>query len=353
MTCVKRKSYLIIYYNEKIIRKVTIFILAFCLFSGCTNETDVNKTKENNKQDSLRSQDFKKDANKFFAHRGLLNFAPENTLLALDLARERGFKNLELDIVTTKDNKIVVFHDINLKRMFEIDRDVCEVNYEELLTMKPSQYFFEVVLGLPIEKIIAIRSTDDPWVKKIDSQKISLIDDVFKTFGRDLTYHLDVKTLGCNERLYQELVSIIEKYALENNVFVESKNLELLEKIIASNPKIKTSYWNDNIFSLTDEEWEDLQKKGIDSVDLHYSNIDKNRALQMKSQIKSIKIHTFTVNSLKVIESLDGYVDYIITDLDILGNNADKYQFFNQKSQKIKLSSPLYLKFHSIFNFLQ
>src|SRR3990170_4074971 len=95
--------------------------------------------------------------------------------------------------------------------------------------------------------------------KEIDSQKISLLDDVFKTFDKDFNYHLDIKTLGCEEELHQELVSIIENYALENNVYIESTRLKLLEKIIAINPKIK---------------------------------------------------------------------------------NIDKYQFFNQKSQKIKLSSP-------------
>ncbi len=346
-------------------KKVIIWVLTFLIHIGCRNETDVNKIEDSKKQDKdkiqvkidkaqvakvakdevsqnykLKQKNHKRDPNKFFAHRGLSNFAPENTLLAFEIAKERGFRNIELDIVTTKDNKIVVFHDVNLKRMFKIDRDVCKVNYEELPKLKPSQFFFEVVLGLPKEQIDVIRSVDDPWVKKIDSQKISLLDDVFKTFGKDFNYHLDIKTLGCEEKLHQELVSIIENYALENNVFIESKNLGLLEKIISINPNIKTIYWNEKVFSLSDEEWQDLQNKGIDSVDLHYSNFKKNRALRIQSRTTNIKVHIYTVNSFKIIEGLDDYVDYIITDLDVFGNNIDKYQFFNQKSQKIKLSPP-------------
>ena len=346
-------------------KKVIIWVLTFLILIGCRNETEVNKIKESKKQDKdkiqvkidktqvakvakdevnqndkLKPKNHKREPNKFFAHRGLLNFAPENTLLSIEIAKERGFKNIELDIVTTKGNKIVVFHDMNLKRMFNIDRDVCEVNYEELLKLKPSQHFFEAVLVLPKEQIDYIRSVDDPWIKEIDSQKISLLDDVFKTFDKDFNYHLDIKTLGCEEELHQELVSIIENYALENNVYIESTRLKLLEKIIAINPKIKTIYWNEKIFSFSDEEWQELEEKGIDSVDSHYSNINKNKALKRNSRITNIKVHTYTVNSFKIIEGLDDHVDYIITDLDIFEKNIDKYQFFNQKSQKIKLSSP-------------
>ena len=346
-------------------RKVIIWLLTLLFLNGCTNETEVNKIKDSKKQDiekirvkinktkvekiakdevnqndKLRQKNEKRDPNKFFAHRGLLNFAPENTLLSFEIAKERGFKNIELDIVTTKDNKIVVFHDENLKRMFKIDRDVCKVNYEELLKLKPSQYFFEVLLGLSKEQIEVIRSVDDPWVKQIDSQKISLLSDIFKVFGKDFMYHLDIKTLGCNEELDEDLVFLIEKYGLEDNVLIESTNLGLLERIIAISPNLKTIYWNEKVFSFTDEEWQDLQNKGIDSVDLRYSNIHIDKALQVKSQIKNIKFHTYTVNSLKEIEGLKNYVDYIITDLDILRNNLDKLQFFNQKSQKVNLSLP-------------
>ena len=346
-------------------KKVIIWVLTFLILIGCRNETDVNKIAESKKEDKdkiqvifdqaevtkvaknevnqnykLKQKNHKRDPNKFFAHRGLLNYAPENTLLAFQIAKERGFKNLELDIVTTKDDKIVVFHDTNLKRMFNIDRDVCEVNYYELINLKPSLYFFEGILGLSKEQIEVIRSVDDPWVNKINSQKISLLDDVFKAYGNDFTYHLDVKTLGCNEKLYQDLVSIIEKYSLENNVFIESKNLGLLDKIISINPNIKTIYWNEKVFSLSDEEWQDLQNKGVDSVDLHYSYFKKNTAVKIQSRTTNIKVHTYTVNSLKIIGGLDDYVDYIITDLDVFGNNIEKYQFFNRKSQKIKLSPP-------------
>ena len=49
------------------------------------------------------------------AHRGLLRHAPENTLPAFAACLELGI-GFELDIRTTKDGHLVVFHDDNVQR---------------------------------------------------------------------------------------------------------------------------------------------------------------------------------------------------------------------------------------------
>ena len=70
------------------------------------------------------------------AHRGLHNtLVPENSLGAFKEAIKNNYM-IELDIHLTKDNKIVVFHDDNLKRMTNIDKKICECTYEELKTIK-------------------------------------------------------------------------------------------------------------------------------------------------------------------------------------------------------------------------
>lgn len=69
----------------------------------------------------------------FIAHRGLFNNqdVPENSILAFKLAVENGY-GIELDTQITKDDKIVVFHDGNLKRMTGIDKMLIDCTYEEL-----------------------------------------------------------------------------------------------------------------------------------------------------------------------------------------------------------------------------
>ncbi len=70
----------------------------------------------------------------YYAHRGFHNNeseAPENSLPAFRKAVEKGY-GIELDVQLTKDEKVVVFHDSNLKRVCEEDAPVNSKTYAEL-----------------------------------------------------------------------------------------------------------------------------------------------------------------------------------------------------------------------------
>lgn len=70
----------------------------------------------------------------YYAHRGLhdnISDAPENTLAAFAKAVEGGY-GIELDVQLTKDGKVVVVHDFNLKRICQVEGDVDSFTYEEL-----------------------------------------------------------------------------------------------------------------------------------------------------------------------------------------------------------------------------
>lgn len=77
-------------------------------------------------------KDTKWIVNGLFAHRGLHNDTyPENTLGAFKHAVDKNY-DIECDIQLTLDEKIVVFHDKNLKRLCNVDRILEECTYEEL-----------------------------------------------------------------------------------------------------------------------------------------------------------------------------------------------------------------------------
>lgn len=64
------------------------------------------------------------------AHRGLFDNhseAPENSLAAFRKAVDQGF-GIELDVQLTKDGKLVVFHDFDLKRMCGIHKKFSIIN---------------------------------------------------------------------------------------------------------------------------------------------------------------------------------------------------------------------------------
>ena len=72
------------------------------------------------------------------AHRGLFdeNY-PENTQPAFEEAIKLGY-GIELDVQMTIDNVLVVYHDDNLKRACDVDKDIREITYEELKTLRPN-----------------------------------------------------------------------------------------------------------------------------------------------------------------------------------------------------------------------
>ncbi len=67
------------------------------------------------------------------SHRGIFNNLniPENSLSSFQKAKNLNIP-IELDVQLTKDQEIVVFHDINLKRMSGVDKYVEDVTYQEL-----------------------------------------------------------------------------------------------------------------------------------------------------------------------------------------------------------------------------
>ena len=54
------------------------------------------------------------------AHRGLSSILPENTMEAFEAALYQGADFIELDVVLTKDKKVLVMHDPYLSRITNI-----------------------------------------------------------------------------------------------------------------------------------------------------------------------------------------------------------------------------------------
>ncbi len=97
------------------------------------------------------------DINKYryVAHRGIfdnINNFPENSLLAFKEAIRDGYA-IEFDVRLTLDEKIIVFHDLNLKRLTGVNKDVdnctlSEINKLKLLSTNQSIPTLEEVLDL-------------------------------------------------------------------------------------------------------------------------------------------------------------------------------------------------------------
>ena len=61
---------------------------------------------------------------KKIGHRGVKGIKLENTLESIMEAVSLGFDMAEIDIQMTKDGKIIVFHDYDLKRLFDNSKKI-------------------------------------------------------------------------------------------------------------------------------------------------------------------------------------------------------------------------------------
>lgn len=85
---------------------------------------------------------------KIISHRGASGYAPENTLAAFGLAVKMGSKNFEFDVHMTRDGKLVVHHDYDLKPTAGRDLKIADLSYAELKKFNVGNKF-----GYPFERV--------------------------------------------------------------------------------------------------------------------------------------------------------------------------------------------------------
>ena len=113
------------------------------------------------------------------AHRGLVTQYQENTLPAIQASIESPHCNgTEFDVFLTKDNRVVLFHDENLKRVTGVDRNIYDMTWDDLKT-------------IPILKEIEV----DGGLRQYDKQEsIPLLEDVLEELkGKDFFVDIELK----------------------------------------------------------------------------------------------------------------------------------------------------------------
>ena len=239
-----------------------------------------------------------KNINKFidkpFAHRGLFDNKniPENSTEAFKQALKKNY-NIELDVHITKDKKIVVFHDDNLKRMCGINRIIEKCTYEEL----------------KMYKLLNTKYT------------IPLLSDVLKLVGGRVNLLIETKVNRYNGELEKELSKILDNYNglfaiqsfnyLSINWFKKHKK-DYIIGVLASNFKNKKINILYKLISKT------LLFDKILNVDFISYDIKglPNKYINKKQKAKPILGWTFRKKS--DYNKLNKFCDCIIAEKDVL-----------------------------------
>ncbi len=165
---------------------------------------------------------------KIIAHRGARNIKTENTISSLKWAANLGVDAIETDVRVTKDKKLVVCHDKNLKRIYGLDKDISSLTFEEIRRLESDGHgsvptlkeVMELELGKPL-----ILDIKDPGSAGLIHQALSRYNiknlwSVTSLFPDDLAYL---------KRLYPALDMTLQTY---KHPF---QDIKIAKKIKASN----------------------------------------------------------------------------------------------------------------------
>ena len=234
------------------------------------------------------------------AHRGYVTKGVENSIESLVGASEAGADYVELDILLTKDNKFVVMHDYNLKRLAGINKRVQDMNYDE-------------IVGLPIkqgEHTSTIPSLEE-FVTKAKELNIKLVIEL-KPHGAEPSNYIDI------------LIDEVKRLKLENYKFM-SLSSKVMEELETKLPTLETGYVIPLQFG-----------------NFHHSNVDffviedfsyRDRLVE-QARKENKQVFVWTINNPALITKyLQSPADGIITDepelvkdeKNILENNYSYY----------------------------
>mgnify|MGYP000929146324 FL=1 len=237
---------------------------------------------------------------KTIAHRGYVAKGVENSIEALEGAAEVGADYVEFDIILTKDNKFVVMHDYNLKRLVGLNKRVQDMNFDEVvgLTIKQGDY---------TSKIPSL----EEFVNKAKELNMNLVIEL-KPHGAEPSNYIDI------------LIGEIKRLKLENYKFM-SLNSKVIEELETKAPTLETGYVIPLQFG-----------------NFHHSNVDffviedfsyRDRLVeQAKKENKQVFVWTINDPAL-ITKYLQSPADAIITDepelvkdeKDILENDYTYY----------------------------
>jgi glycerophosphoryl diester phosphodiesterase len=273
----------------------------------------------------MNEGDFQKPAFDVQGHRGCRGLMPENTIPAMLKALDLGVTTLELDVVITKDKKVLVSH---------------EPWFEDEITTKPDGSFIKPgeamqfnIFQMNYEEIVKYDVGMKPYPRFPQQQKIKaikpLLADLFdsvaenmKTRRRPFPYfNIETKCLPAGdgkfhpkpEEIVELLIAVIKEKQLEERVIIQSFDFRTLKYLHEKYPSIKTAM----LIEDSDEEDFDGQLNKLGYTPEVYSPnhtlVDDKLVKQCHS--KGMKIIPWTVNDTKQFKKLKKLgIDGVITD---------------------------------------
>ncbi|MBX7174339.1 MAG: hypothetical protein K1X72_25430 [Pyrinomonadaceae bacterium] len=256
-------------------------------------------------------------------HRGARGYVPENTIPSFLKGIELGADTVELDVVVSSDNKLVVSHDPWFSALISTKPDGTAISAKEekdfnLFKMKYSE----------IKKfdVGSIGNKDFPQQTKMKVYK-PLLNEVFKAVKKYAQKHklkpirvnVEIKSNPIWDNFFTPPPAVLAKMVydeilknkMENDVIVQSFDVRQLQEFKKFPVKMPLAILVGNKDGIE----KNIQLLGFipDTYSPHFSLVDENTIAFC--QKNNMKIVPWTVNEIKDLENMKKFkLDGIITD---------------------------------------
>ena len=209
----------------------------------------------------------------YIAHRGKTKEALENTLEAfIEAGKDQHYVGIECDIHSTLDGVFVVHHDETLKRLADDERNIIDVNYEDIKDIELSDETKSYALPT-LESFLDICMTYKK-IPMIEIKRVSNIEHLNQLLIMLELYHeLNpiIISFNINYLKYLRAISNLELYFLTKEITEQNMydcrvneinyyiNKESIDKLTIKT--LKSKGFKIGVFTVNDEETEEEAKK--------------------------------------------------------------------------------------------
>jgi len=215
-------------------------------------------------------------------HRGAPSLAPENTIESFETALNQNVDGIELDVQLTKDNELVVKHDLHTHTLNGRYDLICNYTFQEIQKM---------------------------------NSKIPNLENVLKIIPPNIELHIEIKSNQLdNKMIIDKIYALIIKYKLNRQTILSSFNPFVLSMLKRLNYSIRLGL----LWTLCSQEpWfithYSYYKIKPDSFHASIEYITPEIADWARN--KNMKLYYYTVNSLSNLNKAKSlYADGIFSD---------------------------------------
>lgn len=295
-------------------KKATTILMLLLLIVSCKDHQKKKDMKKESKSEKKYSFDLQ-------GHRGARGLFPENTLPSFKKALEIGVNTVELDVVITKDKKVLVSHEPWLNPAICLDAFGNKIEKEDAMNHNIYDCTYEEIQKIDCG---SIGNPDFPEQQKMKATKPLLSDviDLVETFSKEnnisVAYNIEIKSDVKGDDLYHPLpevfsdlvVEVLKSKNIKDKATIQSFDVRVLQYLHKAYPSYKLAY-----LVYKDDVKTNLEKLGF--IPPIYSPAYKllNKAVVGEIHQKNMKVIPWTVNDVAEMKKLlDWGVDGIITD---------------------------------------